>query len=92
MFAASSNSAVPANNNIKSITSGLFKASSNPNLSIFSGFLRYQKNTAGTVPAFWTWASPTSANKTNVFLGVSKSKITNSEAIISAGWGDGMVD
>lgn len=91
MFAATINH--PASNaNIKVISSGLFKISSNPALNNFTGFLMLQGSTTGTVPEFWNWPNkPTAANKTNVFYGVYKSKISNSEAIVSAGWGDGML-
>lgn len=91
MFAATINH--PASNaNIKVISSGLFKVSSNPALNNFTGFLMLQGSTTGTVPEFWNWPNkPTAANKTNVFYGVYKSKISNSEAIVSAGWGDGML-
>ena len=92
MFAASSRNSHGTNANIKSIVSNLFTASNNPNLNNFSGFLQFQGNTSGTVPAFWEWSKPSQVNKVNVFEGVSKSKITNSSTIITNGWGDGMID
>lgn len=82
---------VPTNAGVKIIESGLFTAANHKNISSLIGFLQNQANTTGTVPAFWEWLNPTTANRSNIFLGVRKSNITNSAAIESAGWATGMI-
>ena len=82
---------VPTNAGVKIIESGLFTAANHKNISSLIGFLQNQANTTGTVPAFWEWLNPTTANRSNIFLGVRKSNITNSAAIESAGWDTGMI-
>ena len=92
MFAAPSSTSPSANNNIKNIGNGLlFTSTNHTRITNVTSFMQYQGNTYGTIPAMWEWLRPTAANRANVFFGVSKSKITNSDAIIAAGWGDGMV-
>ena len=91
MFAAPASTSPSANNNIKLIGSGLFNSTNHTKITNVTSFMMYQGATHGTVPAFWEWLTPTTANRANVFLGVSKSKITNSDAIVSAGWGTGMI-
>lgn len=92
MFAAPSSTSTSANNNIKNIGNGLlFTSTNHTRITNVTSFMQYQGNTYGTIPAMWEWLRPTAANRANVFFGVSKSKITNSDAIIAACWGDGMV-
>lgn len=91
MLAASSVDAIPSGNGIKRIEGSMFSLNANPNLSNFSGFLQYQRNTKGVVPAFWDWNPKIASNKVNVFLGVTKANINNVSAIESAGWDTGMI-
>lgn len=76
---------------VKVIDAGLFTSANHKNINNVIGFLSYQSNTTGTVPAFWEWLNISAANRANVFVGVRKSNITNSAAITNAGWGDGMI-
>lgn len=89
LFGATYNS-VRQNAGIRVIEAGLFTAANHKNINNLIGFMQYQGTTTGTVPAFWEWLNPTTANRANIFAGVSKSRITNSSAITSAGWDTGM--
>lgn len=87
----SANLHVSANSGITVIDAALFTSANHKNINNLTGFLQYQSNTTGTVPAFWEWLTPTAANRANMFVNVRKSNITNSSAIVNAGWGNGMI-
>lgn len=91
MFAALDSNSPSTNANVRRIGSELFTAANHPRITNVASFMQYQGNTYGTVPAMWEWLSPTTANRANVFFGVSAKNISNSDAIIAAGWGDGMI-
>jgi hypothetical protein len=90
MFAATSTNHPSTNNNIKYISGTLFTPA-HSRITNVSNFMYLQGSTHGTVPAMWEWLRPTTANRSNVFYGVRKSYITNSDAIVAAGWGEGMI-
>ena len=89
---STSESAVPNNNGPRKIGASLFTSNKHKNITNLRGFMARQANTIGTVPAFWEWLNPTVANRTEIFYGVRKSNITNSDAITTAGWDTGMLD
>lgn len=93
MFAAFHTNGPSTNNNVKNIGNGsLFTQANHTRITNVTSFMQYQGNTYGTVPEMWRWLKPTAANRANVFYGVSKSKITNSDAIVAAGWDTGMIN
>jgi hypothetical protein len=66
--------------NLPFIDGGLFTKERNPYLSNISSMFYGCSYVSGTVPSFWKWTN-TIYSFTNVFYGVSKSKIVNSSDI-----------
>lgn len=76
----------------KKIGSTLFTSARHKSLQNVSEAFYNQTNTTGSVPEFWNWLNNlTTSNKSNVFYGMSKSKITNSGSIPSS-WATGMTE
>lgn len=75
----------------KIISSNLFTKNLHKNINDVTLLFGNATRTKGSVPEFWTWLEKLNvSNRSNVFLGISKSNITNSSSIPS-NWSTGMV-